>query len=148
MRCCSNTPRDCFGRSPENCYSYHETKVGEAFKIEDYDMAALEAEAAIELWKKENPEEIPPMGTYQLVEIKRRTLNKVDWIKWIDNKLEELESSEDFGSAASIAFMVAEILEEPKFWKRASQLHDRFIEKLRDGLRDDEENVRLYAQRS
>lgn len=131
LRCCSNIWRDCFGRPPEICYSYHRTRMDEAFETRDYDTATLEAEATIKLWKKEHPEEVPPLGTSQLVEIKRRTLNRTGWIKWIDDQLKELEACEDFGSAASIAFMVAEVLEEPRFWKRASQLYDRYVEKLR-----------------
>lgn len=134
LRCCSNMPRDCFGRPPENCYSYHETKIEEAFKTEDYGKAVLEAEATIKLWKEENPEDVPPLGTRQLVWTKRRILNRINWIGWVNSKLDELETAEDFGSAASIAFMVAEEFEEPEFWNRASQLYAKYIKKLKTGL--------------
>lgn len=138
LRCCSNIPRDCFGRSPEICYAYHKTKTDEAIESSDYGTAIREAEMTMELWKKEHPEEVPPLGTYQLVETKRRTLSRANWVKWIDERLRELESSEDYGSAASIALMVAETLQKPRFWKRASHLYNKYIRKLSADLEADE----------
>jgi len=134
LRCCSNLWRDCFGRSPDNCYSYHATKMDEAFETEDYPTATQESEATIELWKKELPEIHPFLGASTLIEIKRRTMNRFDWFKWVDEYLDELEISKEFGTAASIAFMVAEISEEPKFWKRASELYTKYREQLKIDL--------------
>jgi hypothetical protein len=137
LRCCSNFVQECFGRSFEDCYSYHKTKLDEFLKAGNFEKAETEAKTSIEQWKKENPDELPPLGTHELVEIKRRTLSQTDWIRWIKNQLGKLENAEDFGSAASIAFSVAETYEEPDFWNRASQNYDRYGEKLKANLDKD-----------
>jgi hypothetical protein len=65
-------------------------------------------------------------------------LSETDWIRWIKNQLGELENAEDFGSAASIAFSVAETYEEPDFWNKASQNYDRYVAKLKANLDKDD----------
>ncbi len=137
LRCCSNMCRECFGRIPEACYSYHYTKMDEALKINDYDNAAQEAISSMELWRNEHPKEVPPLGTYRLLEIKRRVLSSAAFRKWVEDKLVELESFEDFGTAGFMAFWVAEVTEEPYFWRRTSSLFDKYAHTLSSSSNDE-----------
>ena len=134
LRCCTYSPRDCFGRSFIECYVYHKTKMDELVDAEDYPNAAIEAGKTIELFKKEHPQVVPYLGTSQLIDIKRRILDSFEWYKWIDDWINELEAAENFGNAASIAFSVAEISGEPKYWKQASEFYNNYGDKLRIAL--------------
>lgn len=115
LHCCSRSCRKCFGRIPETCYSYRYSKLREYFESNDYEKAVIEAEAAIALWKKEYPDEVPPEGTHELIEIKHRILSETDWIKWVNDQIVRAEEIEDFGSAAFIASIVAEDFEQLEF---------------------------------
>jgi hypothetical protein len=95
LHCCSRSCRACFGRIPETCYSYRYSKLREYFESNDYEKAVVEAEAAIALWKKEYPDEVPPNGTHELIEIKHRILSETDWIKWVNDQIVRAEEIED-----------------------------------------------------
>jgi hypothetical protein len=76
LRCCSNSVRECFGRSFEDCYSYHKTKLDEFLKAGNFEKAETEAKTSIEQWKNEYPDEIPALGTHELVEIKKKNIER------------------------------------------------------------------------
>jgi hypothetical protein len=137
LRCCSRSIRECFGRKSEDCYSYHYTKLKEYFESGDYEKASIEADATIKLWKKEHPEMALSLGTYELIEIKYKALGKTDWSRWVNKQIAEAEKSQDFGSAAWIAWIVAESFEQPDFWRRSSQLFNNYVDKLKTNLRND-----------
>ena len=142
LRCCSRVRDDCFGKNPENCDCFHLTKVEEYLRTNNLEIAGAEAELAIKLFKQKHPDWVPPNGMRDLVEIKRRTLNKVEWIKWVNNKILELVNVEDFGSAAWIAFSLAEGYGHPEFWQRSSDLFDNYASKLRVNI----ENERWFRK--
>lgn len=136
FRCTARSPRNCFGRSPDGCYSYHHNKLHEFWKNGEMIQAIEEAEKTIELFRIENPQISYPSGTSQLLELQYRVLPRNEWLNWVENKIRKLES-EHIGIAASLAFSVAETFGESSFWKKSINLYNRYRRQLKSKLDTD-----------
>jgi len=134
LQCCARTPDECFGKDPLDCDCFHYSKLQEYLEINNLEAAAEETELSVKLFKLKHPEIAPPNGMHDLVEIKRKILSKIDWIKWVNDQISEAEKVEDFGNAAWIAFTLAETYSQSEFWGVSSRFFDRLAAKFRINL--------------
>jgi hypothetical protein len=131
LRCCSQIRDECLGKNPEHCDCYHYMQLKEHQQNGDLARAITEAELAIKIFKEKHPDWSPPNGMFDLVELKRRTLDRSDWIKWVNNQISDAKKSGDLSLAAWIAFKLAETYGILDFWQVSSDLFGEHASKLK-----------------
>jgi hypothetical protein len=131
LRCFSRTPMDCFGKNKDDCDAFHLTKARNYLANNNLAEAEKEFERAIDLFEMSHPDWVPPNGMSDLIEVKRKMLDNSEWIKWVEDRIAKEERDGAFGTAAWIAFTMAEGYSEEGFWQCSFDLFQKYSSALR-----------------